>query len=50
MLSVIRGARSLVSVLLVGLFFLLVSPVLRLVVIPGTWLFPRQRSCWSASS
>jgi 1-acyl-sn-glycerol-3-phosphate acyltransferase len=43
MVSVIRGARSLVSVLLVGLLFLLDSPVLRLVVIPGTWLFPGQR-------
>jgi 1-acyl-sn-glycerol-3-phosphate acyltransferase len=43
MLSVIRGARSLLSVLLVGLLFLVESPVLRLVVIPGTWLFPRQR-------
>jgi 1-acyl-sn-glycerol-3-phosphate acyltransferase len=43
MLSVIRGARSLLSVLLVGLLFLLMSPVLRLVVIPGAWAFPRQR-------
>jgi 1-acyl-sn-glycerol-3-phosphate acyltransferase len=38
-----RGARSLTSVLLVGLLFLLMSPVLRLVVMPGSWLFPRQR-------
>jgi 1-acyl-sn-glycerol-3-phosphate acyltransferase len=43
MLSVIRGARSLLSVLLVGLLFLLGSPVLRLVVLPGAWLFPRHR-------
>ena len=43
MLSVIRGARSLLSVLLVGLYFLLMSPVLRLVVVPGAWLFPRHR-------
>jgi 1-acyl-sn-glycerol-3-phosphate acyltransferase len=43
MLSVIRGARSLLSVLLVGLLFLVLSPVLRLVVIPGAWLFPRHR-------
>ncbi len=43
MLSVIRGARSLLSVLLVLLFFLLMSPVLRLLVVPGAWLFPRQR-------
>jgi 1-acyl-sn-glycerol-3-phosphate acyltransferase len=38
-----RGARSLTSVLLVGLLFLLMSPVLRLLVVPGSWLFPRQR-------
>jgi 1-acyl-sn-glycerol-3-phosphate acyltransferase len=44
MLTWIRGARSLASVLLVGLFFLLNSPVLRLVVLPGAWLFPRHRS------
>jgi len=43
MLSVIRGARSLLAVLLVGLLFLLLSPPLRLVVIPGAWLFPRRR-------
>ncbi len=43
MLSVIRGARSLLSVLLVLLLFLLMSPVLRLVVLPGAWLFPRRR-------
>jgi len=43
MLSVLRGVRSLVSVLLVGLYFLLMSPVLRLLVIPGVYLFPRQR-------
>jgi 1-acyl-sn-glycerol-3-phosphate acyltransferase len=30
-------------VLLVGLLFLLNSPVLRLFVLPGTWLFPGQR-------
>lgn len=43
MLSAIRGVRSLLSVLLVGLLFLLMSPVLRLAVIPGAWLFPRRR-------
>jgi 1-acyl-sn-glycerol-3-phosphate acyltransferase len=43
MLSVIRGARSLTAVLLVGLWFLLNSPVLRLFVLPGAWLFPRHR-------
>jgi len=43
MLSVLRGARSLLSVLLIGLYFLLMSPVLRLLVIPASFLFPRQR-------
>jgi 1-acyl-sn-glycerol-3-phosphate acyltransferase len=42
--DLLRGARSLISVLLVGLLFLLMSPVLRLVVVPGSWLLPRQRS------
>jgi 1-acyl-sn-glycerol-3-phosphate acyltransferase len=43
MLSVLRGARSLLAVLLIGLYFLVMSPVLRLLVIPGAWLFPQQR-------
>ena len=43
MLSVLRGGRSFVAVLLVGLFFLVMSPVLRLVVIPVSHFFPRQR-------
>jgi len=43
MLSVLRGGRSLLSVLLIGLYFLLMSPVLRLVVIPTVFLFPGQR-------
>jgi len=43
MITPIRGARSLVSLLLVGLLFLFMSPVLRLVIVPGGWLFPRQR-------
>jgi 1-acyl-sn-glycerol-3-phosphate acyltransferase len=43
MTTFLRGARSLVSVLLVGLFFLLMSPVLRLAIVPGGWLFPRHR-------
>ncbi len=42
-MTLLRGARSLLSVLLVGLWFVLGSPVLRLVVLPGAWLFPRQR-------
>jgi 1-acyl-sn-glycerol-3-phosphate acyltransferase len=48
MLSVIRGARSLLAVLLVGLLFLLMSPVLRLFVLPGAALFPRHRF-WQVS-
>jgi 1-acyl-sn-glycerol-3-phosphate acyltransferase len=43
MIDLLRGARSLISVLLVGLLFLVMSPVLRLAVVPGSWLFPRQR-------
>jgi 1-acyl-sn-glycerol-3-phosphate acyltransferase len=43
MLTILRGARSLVSVLLVGAFFVLGSIFLRLLVLPGTWLFPAQR-------
>jgi 1-acyl-sn-glycerol-3-phosphate acyltransferase len=43
MLSVLRGGRSLLAVLLVGLFFLVMSPVLRLVVIPVSYFFPSQR-------
>ncbi len=43
MLSVMRGARSLISVLLVGLLFLVASVPLRLVVLPGARLFPRFR-------
>ena len=43
MLSVLRGGRSLLSVLLVGLYFLLMTPLLRLVVIPWVFLFPRDR-------
>jgi 1-acyl-sn-glycerol-3-phosphate acyltransferase len=43
MLKVIRGARSLLAVLLVGLYFVIGSVPLRLLVIPGAWLFPRYR-------
>jgi 1-acyl-sn-glycerol-3-phosphate acyltransferase len=43
MITLLRGARSLASVLLVGLLFLVMSPVLRLVIVPGGWLFPRHR-------
>ena len=60
MLSFLRGVRSLVSVLLVGLFFIVSSPVLRLLVQPGVWLFPSRRfqlisafmkyMCWGITS
>ena len=43
MLSLLRGGRSLLSVLLVGLYFLLMSPVLRLLVIPAALVLPQQR-------
>jgi 1-acyl-sn-glycerol-3-phosphate acyltransferase len=43
MLTAIRGARSLASVLLVGLWFLVGSPILRLLVIPGAFFFPGER-------
>jgi len=43
LLTAIRGARSLLALLLVGLWFLLWSPPLRLVVLPGARLFPRHR-------
>jgi len=43
MITLVRAVRSLAAVLLVGLLFLLASPVLRLVVVPGAWLFPLQR-------
>ena len=43
MLSVLRGARSLLCVLLVGLWFAFMSLPLRLVTVPGAYLFPSQR-------
>ena len=43
MLNLLRGARSLLSILLIGFYFVLGSLALRLVVLPGTWLFPRHR-------
>lgn len=43
MLSVLRGARSLLSVLLVGLLWMVMSLPLRLLVIPGAYFFPSQR-------
>ncbi len=43
MSAFLRGARSLLSVLSVGLLFVLGSVALRLVVLPGARLFPRRR-------
>ncbi len=42
-MGLLRGVRSVASVLLVGLFFVLGSLVLRLLVVPGCWFFPRRR-------
>jgi 1-acyl-sn-glycerol-3-phosphate acyltransferase len=39
----LRGARSLVSVLFVGLWFVCGSLVLRLLVVPACWIAPRRR-------
>jgi 1-acyl-sn-glycerol-3-phosphate acyltransferase len=43
MLDILRGVRSLFSVLIAALLFLPGSLVLRLIVVPGFWLFPRSR-------
>ena len=43
MLAVLRGARSFLSILLVGVLWVILTPLLRLVIVPGAWLFPRQR-------
>ncbi len=43
MLQLLRGVRSLLSVILIGCYFVLGSLVLRLFVLPGAWLFPRYR-------
>jgi 1-acyl-sn-glycerol-3-phosphate acyltransferase len=43
LIAVLRGARSALALLLIGGLFVLESVVLRLVVIPGAWLFPAQR-------
>jgi len=43
MIDALRGVRSFVSVLLVGVWFALCSPPLRLIVIPLAWLVPRWR-------
>jgi 1-acyl-sn-glycerol-3-phosphate acyltransferase len=43
MLAVLRGARSLFSVLLVGVAWVVLTLFLRLVIVPGAWLFPSRR-------
>ncbi len=43
MLTVLRGGRSLLSVLLVGVLWVILTPLLRLVIVPGAWLFPARR-------
>jgi len=43
MLAVLRGARSLFSILLVGVAWVALTPLLRLVIIPGAWFFPARR-------
>jgi len=43
MIQVLRGGRSLASVLLVGLWFAVCSLPLRLIVLPLAWLVPRWR-------
>ena len=43
MMELLRAARSFVSMLLVGGYFVLGSIVLRLGVIPAVWLWPRHR-------
>ncbi len=42
-MSLLRGVRSFASVVLVGLYFVLGSLVLRLLVVPGCWVLPRRR-------
>jgi 1-acyl-sn-glycerol-3-phosphate acyltransferase len=43
MLAVLRGARSLFSVLLVGVAWVILTPFLRLVIIPAAWILPARR-------
>jgi 1-acyl-sn-glycerol-3-phosphate acyltransferase len=42
-MAFLRGVRSLVSLLLVGVWFVVGSFVLRLFVVPYCWLFPRRQ-------
>jgi len=41
--AILRGPRSLVAAALVGLAWILLTPFLRLVVIPGSWLLPHYQ-------
>ncbi len=43
MLAVLRGVRSLFSLLLVGVLWVVLTPLLRLVIVPGAWIFPQRR-------
>ena len=43
LVAVLRAILSLISVALVGLAWLVLALPLRLVVVPGSWLFPRYR-------
>jgi len=57
LIAVLRGTVSLIAAALVGLAWLVLALFLRLVVVPGSWLFPRYRLrlinlhvkalCWS---
>jgi 1-acyl-sn-glycerol-3-phosphate acyltransferase len=41
--AILRGVRSAFSAALVGLVWIVLTPFLRLVVQPGSWLFPRYQ-------
>jgi 1-acyl-sn-glycerol-3-phosphate acyltransferase len=43
-MTILRGVRSLASVLFIGLWFLLGSLALRLLVVPACWLMPARRT------
>jgi len=43
LIAVLRGTRSAIAAALVGLAWILLSLPLRLVVVPGSWLFPRYQ-------
>ncbi len=43
LLAVLRGTVSLIAAALVGLAWLVLTLFLRLIVVPGSWLFPRHQ-------